>query len=84
MGEALKNWLPVVSVGIALATLLGTCQNRLEDRLEGQLTAIEQRLAAQSERQAAQGERLAKIEGLLEGRGLAALQVTEPEPGAGD
>ena len=75
MGEALKNWLPVVSVGIALATFLGTCQNRLEDRLEGRLAAIEQRLATQ-------GERLAKIEGLLEGSGLA-LQGTAPKPGSG-
>lgn len=83
MGEALKNWLPAVSVGIALATLLGTCQNRLEDRLEERLAAIEQRLTAQGEWLAAYGERLAKIEGLLEGRGPA-LQVTEPEPGAGD
>ena len=82
MGEALKNWLPVVSVGIALATFLGTCQNRLEDRLEGRLAAIEQRLATQGERLAAQGERLAKIEGLLEGSGLA-LQGTAPKPGSG-
>ena len=83
MGESLKNWLPVVSVGIALASLLGTCQNRLDDRLEGRLAAIEQRLTQQRERLAARGERFAKIERLLQGRDLA-RQVTAPEPDAGN
>lgn len=82
MGESLKNWLPVVSMGIALATLVGTCQNRLEDRLERRLAAIEQRLAQQGERLAARGERFATIEGLLQGRDLA-RKVTAPEPDAG-
>ena len=59
--------MTILGVGIALAGLIQTRLNRLEDRFEARMDRMEERLTAVEQAIAELRERMARIEGLLEG-----------------
>ena len=86
----------IFGVGVALAGLILTGKRDTDRRMdalaarmsavEQRMAAMEQRMAAMEQRMAATEQRMARVEGLLEGLGLAgrAREATAAAAAAGD